>query len=147
MKNVVYIFGAGASKDFGLPLGTEIFKRDYELSQSDNKNVTALGFDKLIDEVENNLHLIFSGLPKNKEEFPPFEEILTFIWDLKRKERFDYKQNRYSSIFKTNGKKVFDAFVNFYAATFIGSSHLNTTNDNLKFLKLFIKSLDYKNEN
>jgi hypothetical protein len=34
MTNSVYIFGAGASKDFGLPLGTELFHYAHNLEKA-----------------------------------------------------------------------------------------------------------------
>ena len=47
-KNVVYIVGAGSSKDFGLPLGSEIFEYAY--------NIAALNNDPLCNELTATLN-------------------------------------------------------------------------------------------
>jgi len=55
MTNSVYIFGAGASKDFGLPLGAELFECLY--SQSNTLGGQAgQKLRTLLNDVEKLLH-------------------------------------------------------------------------------------------
>jgi len=143
MKNVVYIFGAGASKDFGLPLGNEIFQAAYGLSKSTNQEVSALGVNKLLKDTEAILKRLFSNLPKNKNQLPPFEEILTFMWDLNKEEEYYYNNDKYKPLFKSKAKEIFELLVNFFGATLIGSLHADSDNPNIRLFKKFIKSLDF----
>lgn len=147
MKKIVYLIGAGASKDFGLPLGDEIFKNANALIQSGNKSITDTGINQLWNVIKDNLDFIFSGLNKNIEDYPPFEEILTFLWDLKTREKSNYDKNKFDSVFKTSAKEVFETFVKFYSAVFIINLKTNRNEDNLNHLKRYIKSLDYKSQN
>jgi len=144
MKNVVYIFGAGASKDFGLPLGNEIFQAAYRLSKSTKQEVGALEINKLLKETEDILRRLFSHLHKDKNQLPPFEEILTFMWDLNKEEDYYYNNDNYKPLFKSSAKELFDLLVNFFGGTLIGCLHANSDNANIRLLKIFVNSLNFQ---
>ena len=89
-KNLVYILGAGSSKDFGFPLGHEIFAHaDKVLSSAENPDIK-IKLEASINAVGQIMAQICSNLPEDKTEYPLFEEILTFIWQ-SRKDSNDNK--------------------------------------------------------
>ena len=144
MKNTVYIFGAGASKDFGMPLGNEIFETAYELSKSTQQEVALLGIDKLLKNTEVILKRLLTNLPKDKKQLPPFEEILTFMWDLNKEEEYYYYNDKYRPLFKSKASELFDVLINFFGGTLIGSLRASSGNANIHLLKKYIKSLNFK---
>ena len=86
MRQSVYILGAGASKDFGLPLGVEIFDCAYKLSKLKDKSGATNELATVLGDVERYMGEIFTNLPKDKMDYPPLEEILTFLWDCRNAE-------------------------------------------------------------
>jgi len=89
-KNLMYILGAGSSKDFGFPLGHEIFAHaDKVLSSVENPDIK-IKLEASINVVDQIMAQICSNLPEDKTEYPLFEEILTFIWQ-SRKDSNDKK--------------------------------------------------------
>lgn len=125
-RNIVYVIGAGASKDFGLPLGNEIFDYAYRISTL-NKEPMHEQLRTVIDEVEKSLRLIFVNLPQDKKSLPPFEEVLTFIWDSKREESFDYEKNKLKSLFNTDlgAEEVLSHYIRMLVLTIAGSMLYN----------------------
>src|SRR5262249_31641398 len=87
MKKVLYIFGAGASKDFGLPLGNEVFEYAHKLIEAG----VADELRSIWDEAAMHLQAIFSNLPADKEKYPLLEEVLTLLWEWGNAEFYDYK--------------------------------------------------------
>ncbi len=81
----------------------------------------------VIDEVEKSLRLIFVNLPQDKKSLPPFEEVLTFIWDSKRKESFDYEKNKLKSLFNTDigAEEVLSHYIRMLVLTIAGSMLYN----------------------
>ncbi len=64
-RNIVYIIGAGGSKDFGLPLGLEIYEFANKIAALKKKPL----YEELkaaIREVEKNLKLLFINLPTDR---------------------------------------------------------------------------------
>jgi hypothetical protein len=149
MGNVVYIFGAGASKDFGLPLGVEIFDSAYRLSNLTDTNTITGELKSVLVDVDQYMRQIFANLPEDTLNYPPFEEVLTFLWDCKKTERFDYDKNRLTSLFKEKygAEAVFDIFVKMLGLTLAGSMQLQLPGNRIQAFKDFIKSLDFKKRN
>jgi NAD-dependent SIR2 family protein deacetylase len=147
-KNVVFILGAGASKDFGLPLGNEIFDYTYKILML-KKDSVVNELKTVWKEVEKNMKYIFVNLPNDKIAYPPFEEVLTFIWDCRKSETWDYKKKRLNSLFKNkNGaKSVFDVFVKMLGLTIAGSMLFYLPATDVEAFKTFIKSLDFDKKN
>jgi len=145
-RNIVYLIGAGASKDFGLPLGNEIYEYAYRISAI-NKEPIHGELRAVIDEVEKSLRLIFVNLPGNKISFPPFEEVLTFIWDTKRTESFDYKTNKLKSLFNTErgAEEVLSHYIRMLVLTIAGSMFYYLPSHKLDLYREYIKSIDFKN--
>jgi hypothetical protein len=124
-KNIIYLFGAGASKDFGMPLGNEIFSQAYQLPRLLEQCQLRTDLVHALRESDSYLRHIFTRLPKKKNDYPPFEEVLTFLWDYRKSERRDYDKNKLISAF-TNPrgvKEVFDVFVKTLTLTLSGSIH------------------------
>jgi len=149
MGNAVYIFGAGASKDFGLPLGNELFDCAYGLLDLNNDPVATAELKLVLMEVEKYMRQIFTNLPDDKKAYPPLEEVLTFLWDCKKAERFDYDQNKLVSIFnhEKGAEGVFDVFVKMLGLTLAGSMQFQQSENRIQAFKDFIKSLDFKKRN
>ena len=76
----VFIFGAGSSVDFGLPLANRIFSYSDKVLQWKSKERAACLKDA-IDKTEKHLRVLYTNISKNKEEYPAFEEVLTLIWN------------------------------------------------------------------
>jgi len=148
-RNIVYVIGAGASKDFGLPLGNEIYDYAYRISML-NKEPISEQLRTVIDEVEKSLRLIFVNLPEDKKSLPPFEEVLTFIWDTKREESYDFKTNQLKSIFNTNNtdrgaEEVLSHYIRMLVLTIAGSLLYYFPGRKIDFYREYIKSIDFKN--
>jgi len=145
-RNIVYVIGAGASKDFGLPLGNEIYDYAYRISAL-NKEPIHEQLRTVIDEVEKSLRLIFVNLPQDKKSLPPFEEVLTFIWDIKRKESFDYETNKWKSIFNTDrgAEEVLSRYIQMLVLTIFGSMLYYVPSRKIALYREYIKSIDFKN--
>src|SRR5271167_220593 len=110
MTNSVFILGAGASKDFGLPLGADIFDCAYKLIETDS-NVAKDELRPLLGDVEKYMADIFTKLPDDKMAYPPLEEILTFLWQCKSSERYDYDEQKSSLFAHPKGASgVFETF-------------------------------------
>ena len=122
MTNRVFLFGAGSSRDFGLPLGAELFECIY--SQAHLLDTDAVNeLRVLLGEVDKFLRDIFTNLPSDRLLYPPFEEVLTFLWDCRRSELFDYKQNKLVSIFRHSdgARGVFEIFRKALAVALAGA--------------------------
>lgn len=104
-KKIVYLFGAGASKDFGLPLGNDIFAQAYRLPRLMKPCQLRADLMSVLKESDNYLRQIFTRLPKKKSDYPPFEEVLTFLWDYRKSERHDYDNNKRISVFSNPGTR------------------------------------------
>lgn len=143
MMNGIYIFGAGASKDFGLPLGIEIFDRAYSLAQVKNEIIANQDLRSLLCDADKYLREIFTNLPEDKKRYPPMEEVLTFLWECKNSERYDYDKNKLISIFDHphHARGVFDIFTKILALTLAGSMQDHQPNARIKAFREFIKSL------
>jgi hypothetical protein len=154
MKNVLYILGAGSSKDFGMPLGNEIFQYAYEALNFKKKHGIGTNLKTVLEEVETIMRYIFVNLSEDRLKYPPFEEVLSFIWDSKQDERWDYNSNKLISLFENFGKdaeEVFDNFVKMMGLTIAAcmfNYHLpNHANSNSHKYTRFIKSLKFHEEN
>jgi NAD-dependent SIR2 family protein deacetylase len=104
----VFIFGAGSSADFGLPLANHIFSHADMVLRWKGQN-QSLNLKNAIDNTEKHLRTLFTNIPKNKKKYPAFEQILTLIWN--------------NGPF-TNGwisQDVFSDFVNLLGLTIAGS--------------------------
>jgi len=144
-KNIIYLFGAGASKDFGMPLGNEIFSQAYQLPRLLEQCQLRTDLVHALRESDSYLRHIFTRLPKKKNDYPPFEEVLTFLWDYRKSERRDYDKNKLISAF-TNPrgvKEVFDVFVKTLTLTLSGSIHYAGNGGKVHSLTNFVKSLFY----
>jgi len=124
VKKVVYLFGAGASKDFGMPLGNEIFERAYRLPLLLKPSRARTDLKSVLREAEKYLGQIFTRLPKQKAKYPPFEEVITFLWEYRKSERYDYDKRKAISVFSNPGgaKEVFEVFVRMLGLTLAGSA-------------------------
>jgi len=84
-KKIVYIFGAGASKAFGYPLGKEFFHYAYRVKEFEiNKSKKARHVTKLLDKVETLLPILYPQICmkipySDSINWPLFEEVYTFI--------------------------------------------------------------------
>jgi len=103
----------------------------------------------VIDEVEKSLRLIFVNLPQDKKSLPPFEEVLTFIWDSKREESFDYEKNKLKSLFNTDlgAEEVLSHYIRMLVLTIAGSMLYNfrRRKKNIDLYREYIKSIDFRN--
>ena len=147
-KNLVYVLGAGASKDFGLPLGNEIYDYAYNILSLKREPIYK-ELKLVIRQVEKNLNCIFINLPHDKKAYPPFEEVLTFIWDSKKDERFDYKTNKLVSLFDTEygAKEVLTSFVRMLGLTIAGSMLYFLPSKDINIFSTYIKNLDFRENN
>jgi hypothetical protein len=143
MKNIVYLLGAGSSKDFGMPLGNEIFEQAYRLPHLMESCQLRTDLISILGEADKHLEHIFTKLPKEKRKYPPFEEVLTFLADYKKSERWDYGANKLISVFPKPGgvKEVFDTFVKMLGLTLAGSAHCVGMSGTVRPFMNFIKSL------
>lgn len=144
MANVVYIFGAGASRDFGFPLGLEIFSYAEAYSELDSEVGRKL--KEVIAEIRGIMEILFPGLAGDREKYPAFEEVLTFLWD-----RFwtDHEKDRdfYNKVFEKYGhsQKVFESFVRFLGLTLLAATDSATCQGKRLLLNRFIEEIDYSN--
>lgn len=149
-RNIVYIIGAGASKDFGLPLGLEIYKFAYEIAAL-KKNPLHKEIKGAIREVEKNLKRLFINLPSDKVAYPPFEEVLTFIWDSKKTVDYEYyaKTEKLNRIFDSayDADKTLSYFVKALRLTLLGSMQHFLPKTEVDLYKTYIKNLDFKTNN
>jgi hypothetical protein len=143
MTNRVYIFGAGASKDFGMPLGVELFDCAYQLSKLTTRNATVGELHSLLASVEKYLNQIFTNLPEDKLSYPPFEEVMTFLWNCLRSERFDYDKQKLVSIFEhaDGARGVFDTFARVLALTLSVAGRAAETSDRLAAFTKYVRAI------
>jgi hypothetical protein len=143
MTNNVYIFGAGASKDFGLPLGVEIFDCAHGLSNLGEYSIETKALATVLADVDRYMLEIFTNLPKDKLRYPPLEEVLTFLWDCKNSETFDNQKQKLMSVFQhpAGARGVFEILTNMLALTLSGAMRLSRTKSYIHSFAEFIKSL------
>jgi hypothetical protein len=148
MKKVVYIFGAGASRDFGLPLGFEVFDSAHKLSKIKSDAASNAELKIAFRETEKHLKDVFAKIPKTKTDYPPFEEVLTFVWECRKAERFDYDKHKLITPFKTKhgAKELFQILAKMLALTLACSMETYTSQDRIKLFKRYIKSLLLRKE-
>jgi hypothetical protein len=148
-KNIVYVVGAGASKDFGLPLGYEIFQNAYLISKSKRTFAAKNEMNDILNEVESYMRSIFPKLPRNKLNYPPFEEVLTFIWESRKSERLDTNGFTLISLFnhKKGAEGVFNKFVKLLGLTLSIDMSNCISKSKLEILKTYIASIDFINQN
>jgi hypothetical protein len=154
MKNVVYILGAGSSKDFGMPLGNEIFQYAHDALNFREKYGIGTDLRTVFEEVETIMRYIFVNLTEDRLKYPPFEEVLSFIWDSKQGERWNYNSSKLISLFENFGKNAEEVFNNFVkmmgltiAACMFNYHFPNHENSNSYKYTRFIKSLKFHEEN
>jgi hypothetical protein len=141
--NRVYIFGAGASKDFGLPLGIEIFDRAYSLAKINNEHIATQNLQSLLSEADKYMREIFTNLPNDKKRYPPMEEVLTFLWECKNSEKFDYQENKLISMFDHphHARGVFDILTKILGLTLARSMAARQPSGRIRAFRKFIKTL------
>jgi hypothetical protein len=146
-RNIVYILGAGSSKDFGFPLGNEIFAQaDQVLSYKNNSGIKSK-LKMALKEVEQIMAQIFSNLPMDKMKYPLFEEVLTFILDSKKYTYQDWNNHgKIVSMFEKPTEEVLSNFVEMMGLTFAGSMLFYYGTD-FGAYEEFIKSLNFKKDN
>ncbi|MGA9364877.1 MAG: hypothetical protein WBW16_10995 [Bacteroidota bacterium] len=149
MKNVVYILGAGSSQDFGLPLGSEIFDYAHRILKVKEKFVAGVELTEAFNMAEKAMAYIYTNLPENKKKYPPFEEVLTFIWDCRKSDEWNLDNARLISLFEDERgvEQVFDAFVRMMGLTLAGSPLLDQRKNDIGTYTKFIKSLEFDKEN
>lgn len=142
-KRIVYLFGAGASKDFGMPLGNEIFEKAYRLPPRMKPGQLRSDLISVLQESDEYLSHIFTSLPKRRSEYPAFEEVLTFLWDYRKSERHDYNRNKRISVFSNPGgaREVFDVFARMLGLTLVGSMLQSGSAAKASLLGNFVKSV------
>jgi hypothetical protein len=141
---IVYILGAGASKDFGLPLGNEIYDYAYKILAL-KKEPVYNELKTVICEVEKHLKRLFINLSDNKLTYPPFEEVLTLVWDTRNSESFDYNNNMLKTIFeaKYGAQEVLSTFIRMLGLTIVGCMMFNHHNVKIDAFRRYVKSLDF----
>ena len=109
-KKIVYILGAGASKDFGMPLGNEFFKKGlYLLGLKEKVSFKDIPLNHIEEDLiylQKNLPRIYPNLSDNPEEWPPVEEILTISYELD-KEIFDKTKDYVFEVLTTSQRDPF----------------------------------------
>lgn len=136
-KNVVYILGAGSSKNFGLPLGNEFFSYAYKVLSYEKKSNIKAELESTLSTVERYLGKFFSNLPSNKKEYPPFEEVLTFIWN----------SGDSISLFEIMKDRVLDNFIKMMGLTIAESILFYCSEKDFSAYGKFIKSLLISKDN
>ncbi len=149
-RNIVYIIGAGASKDFGLPLGLEIYNFAYKIAALKNKPLHK-ELKPAIREVEKNLKRLFINLPKDKVAYPPFEEVLTFIWDSKKTVDYDYyaETKKLNRIFDTarDAHQTLSYYIKALRITLLGCMQYFLPDTDINSYNKYIKNLDFRKNN
>jgi len=142
MTNRVFIFGAGASKDFGMPLGVELFDCAYQLSKLNDTKATVGELPSLLVAAEKYLRQIFTILPEDKLSYPPFEEVMTFLWNCLKSEHFDDKQKLVSIFEHPDGARgVFDTFARVLALTLSVAGRAAQTSDRLAAFTKYVRAI------
>lgn len=157
-KKLVYILGAGSSKDFGLPLGHEYFKRADELSIEARKDTDFKTiFDTVLCKANADINKIYFNLPEDKLKYPPLEEVLTLIYDQiepqRRLEHEMYEANHHRGkaperepLFHDGIISTFDNLVNLMGLTILGSMRFYCSDADMKIYHSFIKSLNFHDQ-
>lgn len=151
-KNLTYIFGAGSSKDFGFPLGNEIFLQaerilsDARITAEDRTELEAA-----VKEVDQIMRQIYSGLPADKSKYPLFEEVMTFIWQSKQYETQDWSNKKklgaWLTLFDKRSREILQDFVKMLVMMMsLARKRLRFRNELLLY-ETFIKSLKLRENN
>jgi hypothetical protein len=141
-KNLTYILGAGSSKDFGFPLGPEIFARAVEVMKTVDSADIKTGLRTAIEEVDQIMAKIYSDLPSDKAIYPLFEEVLTFIWQSRKYEYQDWENGgELVSLYGKDTRDVFKVFVDMLTLTLSAITLSDPFNEELCLYQEFIKSL------
>lgn len=99
-QKTVVVLGAGASRDFGYPLGNELFHYAYRVQKFEKGaeifSEEAQHVKLLLPQVQKFLKVLYPGLPmqdpfNDSIKWPPFEEVFTLITLLGR-DNFDAKR-------------------------------------------------------
>ena len=148
-KNRVFILGAGSSKDFGLPLGNEVFSQAKELLMYRTYSSAHRWVDHELkynlEYVKKILNQIFTNLPKDEKQYPNFEEVLTLIWEARKYDRYEGYNN--ISLFKKDAEIVFDRFVELLTHTLFWVINSDPHKEWIRPYEEFIKSFNFKKEN
>jgi len=145
-RNIVYIFGAGSSRDFGYPLGFEIFDyADKVFANADNQEIKTK-LEIYIKECDNVMSSIYSNLPPDKRQYPLFEEVLTFIWQ-SRKYEYQNDKGEIVRLFAQGAHKVLKNFVEMLMLVFSGLMHSDRFKSELELYEAYIKSLNFNDNN
>lgn len=157
-KHIVYILGAGSSKDFGLPLGNEIFYKAKEILEAVNKQEAGFKtvYEKVFYKAEADLKQIYLNLPDDRFKYPLFEEVLSFIYyQIPDQEKLEYDSfdkkgtaelPKKKLLFDGGIRKVFETFVNLMGLTILGSMYHNDSIEKIEVYERFIKSLIHNRE-
>lgn len=90
-NKIVYILGAGASKDFGLPLGNEYYSAFDELEKHKHENKAKKTLKGAMVFLENHLKKVFPYIePKDKMTWPNLETILSASFFLDEMDIFNH---------------------------------------------------------
>jgi len=96
-QKTIFVLGAGASRDFGYPLGNELFHYAYRVRKFEKWagcfSEEAQHVNILLPQVQKFLAALYPGLPmkdpfNDSKDWPPFEEVFTLI-TLLGQENFD----------------------------------------------------------
>jgi hypothetical protein len=137
----LYIFGAGASKDFGMPLGMEVFEYAYRFRRESSHAGRELS--NVLEQLEPYMQRIFVSLPDDKKLYPPLEDILTFLRECKRSESYDWKDNRIISLFRPPqyAMGVFELLVKMLGLTLITGREVGRDANDLEEFNRFVRLL------
>ncbi len=156
-KNIVYILGAGSSKDFGLPLGDEFFEAaDKLLTENRNDDFQNI-FQIVVDKANADIDKLYFNLPDKKLEYPPLEEVLTLIYDqIEQQSRLElqaYEAKHFGKkapdrepIFEEGIENAFDNLVNLMLLTIHGCKAFYCHDADIKLCEAFIKSLNFNDQ-
>lgn len=141
-RNIVFIFGAGSSKDFGYPLGNEIFSAAYEeIAKAKDQDIKTK-LETAIKEVDQVMAQVYSNLPSDRRAYPFFEEVLTFIWHARKYEYQDWNNDgEFVSLFEQRATKISKIFIEMLMLAFSAIQKHGPHAKELGEYQRFIKSL------
>lgn len=151
-RNIVYIFGAGASKDFGFPLGNEIFLHaERILSDSGIAVEYRTELEHVVKEVDRIMGQIYSALPTDKSRYPLFEEVMTFVWQSRQYETQDWSNKSnlgaWVTLFDKRSREVLKDFVKMLVMTLSSVSERSGFAEGLLLYETFIDAVKREGAN